>query len=259
MSMSDWAKKEVEIACKREAPDRKEGEWDYGCACYESALKAFLCLMEDDHSGFSFACTRNILNRLMRHKPLTPIEDTPDIWNDICSKDNETGEITYQCRRMSSLFKTVKADGSVSYSDVDRYYCYQPSNPDLTFGGGGASNILDAIFPIEMPYYPSTEPYAIACEEYLTDRKNGDFDTKVFISIKTPDGTVVPVNRYFGEVDGEWTELTKEQFDIRVELHIKREYMEIYADEIAEVGEETFSNALKEKNENSQDKEESDT
>lgn len=46
MNMTDWAKREVEIACKRENPSRKEGEFDYGCACYESALKAFNCLME---------------------------------------------------------------------------------------------------------------------------------------------------------------------------------------------------------------------
>ena len=30
----DWAKREVEIACKRENPSRKEGKFDYGCACY---------------------------------------------------------------------------------------------------------------------------------------------------------------------------------------------------------------------------------
>ena len=36
-----WAEKEVEIACEneRKASGTKEGEWDYGCACYESALK----------------------------------------------------------------------------------------------------------------------------------------------------------------------------------------------------------------------------
>lgn len=39
MSLQEWAKNEVEIACKRESLDRKEGEFDYGCACYESALK----------------------------------------------------------------------------------------------------------------------------------------------------------------------------------------------------------------------------
>ena len=31
MSLLDWAEKEIEIACKRENPDRKEGGWDYDC------------------------------------------------------------------------------------------------------------------------------------------------------------------------------------------------------------------------------------
>lgn len=39
-NMERWAENEVAIACRREKPDRKDGEWDYGCACYESALKA---------------------------------------------------------------------------------------------------------------------------------------------------------------------------------------------------------------------------
>lgn len=34
MDMKEWAKREVELACKRENPDRKEGEFVYGCACY---------------------------------------------------------------------------------------------------------------------------------------------------------------------------------------------------------------------------------
>lgn len=59
MSTLDWAKREVEIACKRENPDREPGEWDYGCACYESALKAYRSI------------TRDILIRLMRSLPLT--------------------------------------------------------------------------------------------------------------------------------------------------------------------------------------------
>ena len=44
MSMKEWAKREIEIACKRERGDKPETEWDYGCACYESAYKAFLSL-----------------------------------------------------------------------------------------------------------------------------------------------------------------------------------------------------------------------
>ena len=53
MSMLEWAKREVEIACKNENPDRKEGEFDYGCACYEGALKAFKSLCNQGHSGMS--------------------------------------------------------------------------------------------------------------------------------------------------------------------------------------------------------------
>ena len=80
-SMERWAENEVTIACRREKPDRKDGEWDYGCACYESALKAFNSLCEDGHSGFSIGLTKAILNRLIINKPLLPIEDTNEVCN----------------------------------------------------------------------------------------------------------------------------------------------------------------------------------
>lgn len=65
MSMMEWAKREVEIASKRERGDKPESECDYGCACYDSALKAFESLCGDDHSGFSIGITKGILNRLI--------------------------------------------------------------------------------------------------------------------------------------------------------------------------------------------------
>lgn len=105
-----WAEKEVEIACEneRKASGTKEGEWDYGCACYESALKAYHSLSEDGHSGFSIGMTKYILNRLIDGKPLTSIEDTEDVWSDITDLSGYRGEIVnYQCKRMSSLFKYV--------------------------------------------------------------------------------------------------------------------------------------------------------
>ena len=43
-NMQLWAEQEIEIACKHENPDFLSGEWDYGCACYDSALKAFKSL-----------------------------------------------------------------------------------------------------------------------------------------------------------------------------------------------------------------------
>ena len=53
MSMLEWAKREIEIACKSERGNNDPSEWDYGVACYESAFKAYKSLMEDEHSGCS--------------------------------------------------------------------------------------------------------------------------------------------------------------------------------------------------------------
>ena len=148
MGMKEWAEREVQIACKRENPDRKEGEWDYGCACYESALKAFNSLMEDGHSGASIGFTKQILNRLIDGKPLTPIEDTEDVWNER-PRDNR-GYTTYQCKRMSSLFKYVYPDGSVKYSDADRVICIDVETENA-YSFGLVRDIIDEMFPSTMP------------------------------------------------------------------------------------------------------------
>ena len=104
MNLIEWAKNEVGLACKRENPDRKAGEWDYGCACYESALKAFESLTDDNHSGCSISFTKNILDRLIEWLPLTPIENTPDMWE----LAYEVGDTKcYSHKRMSGLFKDV--------------------------------------------------------------------------------------------------------------------------------------------------------
>lgn len=47
--MELWAENEVKIACHR-----KGDEFDYGCASYESALKAFKTLCKDGHSGAEY-------------------------------------------------------------------------------------------------------------------------------------------------------------------------------------------------------------
>ena len=99
MSMSEWAKREVELVIK------KEGKFDYEVGCYESALKAFNSLMEDGHSGLSINATAYILNRLIFGMPLTPIEDTDDIWGRSFTDSN--GDKHYQCGRMPSLFNKL--------------------------------------------------------------------------------------------------------------------------------------------------------
>ena len=216
-NMELWAEREVEIACKHESPDRKPGEWDYGCACYESALKAFRSLCEDGRSGFSICMTKHILNRLIEGKPLTPIEDTEDNWNDL----NRSQEAeNYQCRRMSSLFKYVYADGSVKYRDVNRFCGVNVDNPDVSYHSGLIDRVMEEKFPITMPYFPEIKPFRVYCEEFLTDQKNGDFDTVGILYVIKPDGERVEINRYFKEGEKGFVEIDKKEYDERKEKKI---------------------------------------
>lgn len=222
MSMSEWAKREVEIACKRERGDKPGDEWDYGCACYNSALKAFLSLCEDGHSGMSFGFTRNILNRLMYHRPLTPIEGSEDEWNFIYEK--EDGTECYQNKRLSSLFRDVAPDGTVSYTDNDAFYCQDIGN-GCTYHSGLVSYIVYKTFPITMPYLPSTEPMVVYTQDCLTDRKNGDFDTMAIFYAEHA-GKITEINRFFKERGNSWEEITKEEWEERLKMHHEREQKE---------------------------------
>ena len=220
MNMLEWAKNEIAIASKRERGNKPENEWDYGCACYDSALKAFESLLGDGHSGMSISFTKNILNRLIDEKPLTPIEDTEDMWNYI--HDKEDGGKCYQCKRMSSLFKYVAKDGSVSYSDVDRYYCTNEENPHVSWHNGFVAKIYDEMYPLTLPYMPNSRPDVIVCDELLTDRKNGDYDTIAILYIRRENGEKVEVNRYFKENDVSFTEISLEEYEERQKLHEER-------------------------------------
>nr|DAQ44361.1 MAG TPA: hypothetical protein [Caudoviricetes sp.] len=215
MNMTEWAKNEIEIACKRERGDKDSYEWDYGCACYESAYKAFLSLMDDEHSGMSIGFTKAILNRLIDGKPLTPIEDTPDIWNDLT--DRQKDYTSYQCKRMSSLFKDVYKDGTVKYHDVNRFCCFNKDNPDSGgWSNGFINRLLDAKFPITMPYSPTSKPWYVYCTEGLSDPKNGDFDTIGIWYILKPDGERVEINRFFKGGEDDWIEICQQEYDSRV-------------------------------------------
>lgn len=229
MSMMDWAEREVKIACEKENPDREEGEFDYGCACYESALKAFQSLMEDGHSGFSIGLTKHILNRLIDGKPLTPIEDKDDIWDD-CSYGRKDGAKHYQSNRMYSLFKDVYEDGEVKYSDTDRVSCINIDNPNVEWHMGLVTRIVNEMFPITMPYMPENQPFKVYCKELLTDRKNGDFDSVAIYYVIKPDGERVDIDRYFKEGSEEnkaWTEISKGEWIERECLHNERIRKEI--------------------------------
>lgn len=222
--MSGWAAKEVELAIQAEKEACKgTDDWKYGAGCYKSALRAFNSLASDGHSGFSIQMTKSILNRLVDGRSLTPIEDTPDIWSDISeifSKGSKTKR--YQCKRLSSLFKEVAEDGTVTLSDTNRVCGVNVNSPDVTFTNGFLTRLIDKIFPITMPYLPSSKKFKVVVDDFLVDPKNGDYDTIGYLYFITPDGKKVELNRYFKEVDGQMVQIEKAEFDERKAKRVEK-------------------------------------
>ena len=209
MTTSEWAEREIEIACKKENPNWDGKSFDYGCACYQSALKAYKSLCKDDHSGASFGLTKNILIRLMDGLPLKPITDEdftsvePEIWESPEYLKDHGLKSDLQCPRMSSLFREESLDGKITYSDVERVI-FHDANGDDWWNSGAATKVVDEMFPIEMPYYPSKEKYKVYGETFCivdgedkTAENVGCYNLVKLYYIITPDGKRIEVNKEF--------------------------------------------------------------
>jgi len=220
--MKEWAKRELDILCNSQKDDDDPMGYGYIRACADSALKAYESLLDDDHSGFSIGITLNLLNSLVKGNPLTPIEDTEDVWTE-CGYIPYDSDIVkqYQCKRKTSLFKEVHKDGSIKYHDNNRIECYDIDHPTATYHSSWMSKVVGDMFPLTMPYKP-TKPYVVCTESLLTDPKNGDWDTKAIFTVQKPDGEIINVNKFYKETEDACVEISYEEYMERKKLHEKR-------------------------------------
>ena len=205
-NISDWAKREIEIALS----DNNTCGWARGV--YDSALKAFISLCNDGHSGMSIGATKQVLNRLIDCKPLTPLTGSDDEWG-LCSDVGD--ELMYQNKRCTSVFKKVnKLTGDITYSDVDRFVCEDINNSNIRYYSGRISKEVERYFSlITMPYVPPSKPIVIYTEDFLFDEKNGDFDTQgIFYAIDGDTGSRTDIDIFLAERDGVMESITKEEY-----------------------------------------------
>ena len=217
MTPLELAENEVKLACKKENPEWDGKSFDYGCSCYQSALKAYKSVCDDGHSEYSFSITKNILIRLLNELPLTPITDTEDIWDHSgLNSDNE--HESYQCKRKFSLFKEVDKDGNIKYHDNGRAYAI-----DIKTGNTYSSwvcSLIDEMFPITMPYYPSVNKYKIYTEEFIAEGYTGDqtdFNTRAVLYCLTPEGEKIEINKYYADTKDSFRmkEISKGEYEQR--------------------------------------------
>lgn len=172
----EWAENEIKLA--------KEEADEYGKASLDSAYKAYAKLFKEGRTGYSFGETIEILQRLIEKKPLTAIKDSREEWRKVYEGDERTD---YVSKRRSTLIKSVSKDGAVTYDDLDRSFCVDILTGDVTRLRLGL-DVVNTLFPIEMPYYPPLGYFKIYYEEKT------DPESILFKYLLKPDGEKVTLN-----------------------------------------------------------------
>ena len=215
----NWAKGEVDTAIDELCHNNERPEVNaVAKELYLAAGKAVECFADMKSSPFT---ALRITERLLRHKPLTAIKDTIDIWEKVVD-NTEVGDTTYQCKRYSGLFKVVDKTGKVHYNDVSRVVATDPDG--ITFQSSLATDLVNEMFPITFPYNVPMMPFRVSYESFLFDQtvKNSDFDTVALYTVITPRGAEIEVNKFFayGKDDNPY-EITEEQFNARKKVRIQ--------------------------------------
>ena len=158
MTMTEFMEKEIEIY--------KQKHYSFQGRCADTALKAYMLIKESGHSDLGSGIVVDLLTRMLKELPLTPItdEDFPDaivlIGGDGYLRDHNL-EYSIPCRRMDSLYKEKTLDGKVYYTDTNRFVCYDEKDPTFAYICSRGERVVDKMFPITMPYYPPTKKYMV--------------------------------------------------------------------------------------------------
>jgi hypothetical protein len=113
-------------------------------AMCEHILKMVDVFAEEGNSGFSANYAINILQKLLRCEPLSPLTGEDDEWDDI--SDHFEGREVYQNKRLSRVFKDGK-DGQ-AYDNQGKVFV----EPD-----GCCYTSRDSRVYIDFPYTPKTK------------------------------------------------------------------------------------------------------
>ncbi len=216
MNTYEWAQREIEIACENERkqcqkePDYQEGNEDYGIMCYQAAGELLKVFEAQGHSGYSAQLVKQIFNRLVDGKPLTPITDEEDQWTEYAQYLSVKDDIRrYQHKRMSSLFKHVDADGKASINDIDRVKVYDKEN-DIYYSTRFIDSLINEICPIEFPY--SGEKIRVIISEIIAD-DTPYYDLLYVAKAVKENGTEIIIDQYFVEDEnGGYAELSSYQY-----------------------------------------------
>ena len=225
MSKKEWAKKEIELLCKKFEDNYPENcassaleTSDYVKLCASAALDAFNFIADQGHSGCSIEATKSVLFDLLNELPLTPIEGADDEW--VLAYDTEDSKV-YQNLRRSKLFKIVHTDGQVQYDDFGTSYCIDNNTGSTYTNKFTQREALKALseqgiedYCVKFPYFPNRYKLEIVTEDCMYDKTlKGDFDTFGILYANVPQRGKIAINKFYKETENGYEPISKEEYD----------------------------------------------
>lgn len=171
--------------------------------------------LPDGHGDITCTSPQEVMNAYLE----LDMKGTDDEWVKVAVAEDEDW---YQNRRCSSVFKHVYSDGTVKYTDNDYVVCFDDDN-GYAHSFGLLSDEVYSRWPITFPYMPSEKPFKVYDRTFdSVNAEQGCFDTVACLRIEEPDGTVHAVNKFWKEAGDHFEEITKEEYDLRLESYTNK-------------------------------------
>ena len=229
--IKEWANKEAEHVAKYVT--MKYGNNIPMTECYKTvvneAVKIFNELEDLQHTEESKVMVKRFLSRLIEDKPLSPIEDRDDMWDEVGSHAGEDNEVTlYINKRSRTLYKRevrdIKKDVLIekTYHDPTRVTCINTiDGKEVTLSL--VNDYVDEYFPIKFPYFP-TDKYVV--EVIMFNHKNpledGGEDTISIETIIDPDHRVTFPGAYYAlNEEHDWRGIDSQEYYKRFNEYFK--------------------------------------
>lgn len=189
---------------------------------FREALRIYRKYCLDKSREMSTAPVNYIVDHLINNLPLTDLTNDPSQWHQLpdLSITSDIKVEYYTHKRYPTLCKRAFPDGTERYTDSRRIKFCSIRNPEQLLDDYGSHIILNEVFPIIMPYMPPLHPYKMIGETFLTDPKNGDYDTIGYFYIECPNGNMVSINRYFKLEGDRETEITNLEYNDRKQQEV---------------------------------------
>ena len=147
--MVDYAKRELDILCPPDENGRKDPMQEMAD---KNVLDIIAMFAEQGHSGMTASYVLNILDRVLRFKPITPLTGADEEWKDI-------GNGEEQNKRCFSVFR-YNHDNTTAYDSEGKVFSDD--------GGKTFYSCRESHVPVTFPYTPPTHPEHVILKEAET-------------------------------------------------------------------------------------------